>query len=104
MAKVNLTKLAKESGIPYGMLQSRVYRGWAIKEASTIPEAKSAASTTPQQNNTSGVRGVTWDKRTESWAAQFQYENKTIFCGRHDSIMEAKEALIKRKKELGVIT
>lgn len=102
MGKINLTKLAEESGIHYGMLQTRVYRGWGIEEASTTTEAKSTSSTVPQRNNTSGIRGVSWDKKKQKWFAQFQYENRTIFCGRYNSIAEAKDALIKRKKSLGV--
>jgi hypothetical protein len=42
--------------------------------------------------NTSGVRGVTYDKRTKKWIAQAFYDKKLVFGGRHETIKEAAQA------------
>lgn len=50
-------------------------------------------------NNTSGVKGVTWDKRRKSWAAKFWHERKCINVGNFKSLEEAKEAVMRKRKE-----
>ncbi|NGT85713.1 AP2 domain-containing protein [Clostridium perfringens] len=45
--------------------------------------------------NTSGVTGVTWDKKREKWASQICFQNKTYNLGRYDN----KEDAIKARKE-----
>jgi len=45
-----------------------------------------------QSNNTSGIKGVTFCKRTEKWMAQIGHLKKTVFLGRFSDINEAKDA------------
>lgn len=37
----------------------------------------------PQLNNTSGIRGVWFDKRTNMWAAEIKFQGKKMFLGRY---------------------
>jgi len=99
---MNLTKLSKQHNIPYVRLQTRVYRGMSVDDAiEDVGSMTNIASTKPfSHNNSSGVRGVTWCKRTEKWQAQIQVDNKTIYCGRHDTIELAKNAILEKKESL----
>lgn len=46
--------------------------------------------------NTSGFRGVTWDKNRKKWSAGINYKGKRLYVGRFDNLIEATEAY-KRK-------
>lgn len=48
-----------------------------------------------RKNNTSGFKGVTWDKFNHKWCAQIMYNGYNIKIGRYNTI---KEALIMRLK------
>ncbi len=41
--------------------------------------------------NTSGYKGVTLNKKTGKWIAQFQYDGKHIYLGSYTDILEAKK-------------
>lgn len=45
-----------------------------------------------QSNNTSGVTGVTWCKRSKKWIARYKLNGKQIHIGMFDSINDAKKA------------
>jgi len=45
------------------------------------------------KNNSSGFRGVSWDKFRKKWVAQLSYCYKHIFLGRYDSKEEARKAV-----------
>ena len=44
-------------------------------------------------NNTSGVKGVFWNKQTAQWRAQIRSKGKRIHIGLFDSINEAENAI-----------
>jgi len=44
------------------------------------------------KNNTSGYKGVTWDKSKNKWQAQIKYNYETIHLGRFNGITAAAEA------------
>ena len=44
------------------------------------------------KNNTSGYKGVTWDKRCNKWMAQIMINRKNIFLGYFDDKVEAARA------------
>jgi hypothetical protein len=50
--------------------------------------------------NTSGVKGVTWNKRVKKWHAQIRVNGKTKSLGLYDSIEDAKKARQKKAREL----
>ena len=43
------------------------------------------------KNNTSGIKGVTWDKRREKWHAQIQFKGKNYSLGYYDKKEDASE-------------
>jgi len=54
------------------------------------------------KNNTSGVKGVSWDIARKKWEAKCQINKKTIHLGRFSDINEASKALIEfREKHHG---
>jgi len=42
-----------------------------------------------QSNNSSGYRGITWDKNRNKWQARVGIKGKLVFCGRFDNKIEA---------------
>jgi hypothetical protein len=52
------------------------------------------------RSNTSGYRGVSWDKTNGRWEAKIGYQNKTYHLGRFDSAIEAARAYDAAAKEL----
>lgn len=53
-----------------------------------------------QKNNSSGFRGVFWDKRNKKWMAMIQWENKKTTIGRYLEKTQAARAYDIRAKEL----
>lgn len=47
----------------------------------------------PNSNNTSGVRGVTWNKRHQRWCAKFRHNREYIYVGMFQDIAEAEKAI-----------
>lgn len=53
----------------------------------------------PNRNGTSGVLGVTWNKRHKMWCAKFKHNGKGIYVGMYKDLAEAAEAIrVKRNK------
>lgn len=44
------------------------------------------------KNNTSGVKGVSWDKNKKKWIASLAIKGKTIYLGRYDRLEDAAKA------------
>jgi hypothetical protein len=44
-------------------------------------------------NNTSGIKGINWDKRKSKWVSRVMVNNKPIFLGRFDTLEEATVAV-----------
>ena len=51
------------------------------------------------KNNSSGIRGVCWDKFRKKWKAKIKINNKTKYLGRFKDKLEAKEVYTKAAKE-----
>lgn len=49
------------------------------------------------RNNTSGVRGVSWDKNRRKWAATIVFKGKTYHLGRYNNIEDA--AAVRKEAE-----
>lgn len=45
-----------------------------------------------RKTNTSGYKGVTWDKARDKWYAQIEVNGKRIFLGRYKIVVEAAQA------------
>ena len=52
------------------------------------------------RNNSSGVRGVTWDADRSKWAGVVFHNGKPYRAGRHDTIEAAEVAVIAKRLEL----
>jgi hypothetical protein len=50
------------------------------------------------KNNTSGYKGVTWDKGHKKWLAQIMVNYKNCFIGYYDNPAEAHKAYFERAK------
>jgi hypothetical protein len=57
-----------------------------LREAS---QSENMANGSDRVDNTSGYRGVTWDKERNKWVAQVQFKGKNHFCGRYSTKEEA---------------
>lgn len=50
--------------------------------------------TTPR-NNTSGVRGVSWDQRSQRWVARIGFQGKTYYLGSYERLEDARAARLR---------
>lgn len=57
-------------------------------------------NTTRPRNNTSGVKGVCWDKATRSWMAKISVDGRQISLGRFSSIDDAANARAKAAADI----
>ena len=56
-------------------------------------------------NNTSGVKGVVWDKHTKKWKAQIMIDGVCVYLGSFTNIEDAKQARITRANQaFGIYT
>jgi hypothetical protein len=56
-------------------------------------------------NNTSGVKGVYYDKKRNTWKAQINIDGIRVYLGRFNTIEEAKQVRVKKANEVfGVYT
>lgn len=53
-----------------------------------------------QRNNTSGARGVSWDKRSQKWVAAVVLQGKTKYIGRYGTVEEADQAVKKARAKI----
>ncbi len=57
------------------------------------------------KNNTSGIVGVSWDKKSNKWQAQIKIDGITVNLGFFTNIEDAKQVRIKRANEaFGIFT
>jgi len=54
-----------------------------------ITHAQNGQNRGKQQNNTSGLKGVTWERRRAKWQAQITANGRHYFCGYYDTPEEA---------------
>jgi hypothetical protein len=62
--------------------------------------SQNGANKVKHKNNTSGYKGVYWDKRYKKWRAKIQYMEKSIHIGYYTTPQEAAEAYKKKAIEL----
>lgn len=54
----------------------------------------------PQKNNTSGYRGVIWDRRSERWYGQVKRNGRKVWLRYFDNVHDAGAAVAAARKEL----
>lgn len=57
-----------------------------------VTKSQNHMNKTIYKNNTSGVKGISWDSRKNKWLVELQKENTKIKIGRYDDFNEAVEA------------
>ncbi len=53
-----------------------------------------------QKNNTTGVKGVHFDKERRKYMAKIQLQGKSFNLGRFDTLAEAEKVIVAKRKEL----
>lgn len=61
---------------------------------------QNGANRGPNTNNSSGYKGVTWDRQTGRWRAQIKFNRRHLAIGRFDSVEDAARAYDRRASEL----
>lgn len=54
----------------------------------------------PNSNSTSGVRGVTWNKRHQKWCAKFRHNRQYIYVGMYDRLEDAEREIIAKRNQV----
>lgn len=54
----------------------------------------------PNANSTSGVRGVTWNKRHQKWCAKFRHNRQYIYVGMYDRLEDAECAIVAKRNKV----
>ena len=62
--------------------------------------SQNKCNTPRYKNNTSGEKGVSWNKEQGKWVAKVQYLNKRIYVGRYVDFEDAINAVRDKRKEL----
>ncbi len=60
-----------------------------LREATNAENARNRGA---QKNNTSGHKGICWDKQNQKWKAEIMVNGKGIFLGRFDDLNDAVRA------------
>lgn len=68
-----------------------------LREASNQQNTRNSAM---KSNNTSGFKGVTWNKKAQKWAAYSRDKNKTVYLGLFDNPVDASKAYINFSKPI----
>jgi hypothetical protein len=63
-----------------------------ISNLRDVSKSTNQANVGLRTDNTSGVRGINWNKRLSRWAVRLQVNNKRYFLGYFDSFDDAVEA------------
>lgn len=66
-----------------------------------VPKAENARNVGIGVRNTSGVMGVTWNKRSRRWSAQIFRSGKMTILGRFETFDEAVAVRAAAEQELG---
>lgn len=67
--------------------KNRSNNSWQNIRPATI--AQNMGNQTKQKRNTSGYKGVCWDKNKNKWLASIRINNRNVFLGRYDTKKEA---------------
>jgi hypothetical protein len=60
---------------------------------------QNGCNTKINKNNTSGVKGVSWHKKTKKWYVRVSIHRKSISIGYYDSLEDAKIAMIEARNK-----
>ena len=57
-----------------------------------VNKSKNQMNTELRKDNTSGVKGINWDKKHQQWVVRIGINNKRIFIGRFKDLKDAEKA------------
>jgi hypothetical protein len=63
-------------------------------------KGENGQNTSFYSTNTSGVKGVSWNKFAQKWEATFVVNKKRVRVGSFDNLEEAKQAIENKRAEL----
>lgn len=91
--------------IPEGMLIDHICHNRACVEVTHLRLATRAQNNAYRKganpnNRTSGVRGVTWDRKRKRWLAGVSKDGKAYYCGMYTTIEAAAKAAALKRAEL----
>ena len=70
------------------------------KNLRSATTSQNQANRPAPRNNTSGMKGVQWDKRANKWLAVIQFHGKLIYAGYFENINDAARAYSDKANEL----
>lgn len=70
-----------------------------IENLREVTQAENVRNSKMPKTNTSGIKGVRWNKKDGKWRAQCGIGGKMIYVGQYDSISEAKESVMRFREE-----
>lgn len=65
-----------------------------------VTNKQNCENLTLSKANSSGIRGVTWDKRTRSWMGHVKHNYVSHHVGRFSTIEDAERAVVAKRNEL----
>ena len=71
-----------------------------VENLRAATSGQNQANATIRHDNTSGIKGVSWDCRSERWRVRITTNGKVKYLGRFTSKSEAKDAIRKARVEL----
>lgn len=71
-----------------------------ISNIRAVTNAENQRNSRINANNTTGVKGVHFDKTAGRYKAKFKVNTKQVSCGYHDTVEQAAEAIRARREEL----
>ena len=76
---------------------------WNYRHLRVVTRAQNAQHIQLHPTNTSGYRGVSFDKRTGKWVAQVRRRDRNLFLGRYRTAEEAAAVAEAKRRELGFL-
>lgn len=80
--------------------KNRIRHDNRVENLRMVTRQQNSMNRPKQVNNTSGYKGLYWDKRNKKWHSRIYYNGKNIHLGYFNDIEEAREAYNKKAKEL----
>ena len=77
--------------------------GWIPDEPSNLRAAtasQNSCNSKKRSDNTSGVKGVSWDSSRRKWRARIEINGKTKLIGRFDDIQDAELDIRKARNDI----
>lgn len=97
-----LVWLAEHGVLPAGLVDhiNRDRSDNRIQNLRVVSAKENMENTGAYSSNTSGYKGVQWDKQYGKWIAVVQHNGKRVFAGRYGSVYDAHQAYERKVAQL----